>query len=232
MQGQHFVCERRAHTLAVVEDFFFSSRRRHTRCSRDWSSDVCSSDLSAPAVAREQSGAAVRTPFAGSSAPLDPATRARMTGVSWHRGCPVGLDDLRLLKLSYWGFDHRAHRGRLVVHKAVAGDVLAAMRSLYRHRFPIRGMRLVDAYGADDHRSMAADNTSAFNCRFINGQPGVWSQHAFGKAIDIDPVENPYVTGSGFVSPPAGKRFADRSSSAPGVIHRGDSTVRAFAAVG
>ncbi|MEK6252391.1 MAG: M15 family metallopeptidase [Actinomycetota bacterium] len=93
-------------------------------------------------------------------------------------------------------------------------------------------MRLVDAYGADDHRSMAADNTSAFNCRFINGQPGVWSQHAFGKAIDIDPIENSYVTGSGFVSPPAGSPYADRSRHARGMVHRGDPTVRAFSAIG
>jgi hypothetical protein len=89
-------------------------------------------------------------------------------------------------------------------------------------------MRLVDAYGADDHRSMAADNTSAFNCRFINGQPGVWSQHAFGTAIDIDPIENPYVTRSGFVSPPAGSPYADRSRHPRGMVHRDDPTVRAF----
>jgi hypothetical protein len=170
--------------------------------------------------------------FQGTSAPLDPATRSRMKGSSWHPGCPVGLDDLRLLRLSYWGFDGRAHTGRLVVNKAVSADVLTAMRSLYRHRFPIRRMRLVDAYGADDHRSMAADNTSAFNCRFINGQSGVWSQHAFGKAIDLDPIENPYVTGSGFVSPPAGSPYADRSRHAPGMVHGGDPTVRAFSAIG
>ena len=170
--------------------------------------------------------------FKGESVPLDPATRSRMKGSSWHPGCPVGLDDLRLLRLTFWGFDGHAHSGRLVVHRGIAGPVLTAMRSLYRHRFPIRRMRLVDAYGADDHRSMAADNTSAFNRRFINGQPGVWSQHALGKAIDIDPIENPYVIGSGFVSPPAGSPYADRSRQASGVVHRGDSTVRAFKAIG
>lgn len=179
------------------------------------------------ALAREQV-----PKFKGESAPLDPATRSRMKGSSWHPGCPVGLDDLRLLRLNYWGFDDHAHSGQLVVHRAVTGPVLTAMRSLYRHRFPIRRMRLVDAYGADDHRSMAADNTSAFNCRFINGQPGAWSQHAYGKAIDIDPIENPYVTGSGFVSPPAGSPYANRSRQAPGMVHRGDPTVRAFSAIG
>jgi hypothetical protein len=170
--------------------------------------------------------------FHGTLSPLDPDIRARITGSSWHPGCPVGLGDLRLLRLTYLGFDGEAHGGRLVVHQRVAGSVLHAMRSLYRHRFPIRRMRLVDAYGADDHRSMNADNTSAFNCRFIAGQPGVWSQHAYGKAIDINPIENPYVTGSGHVSPPAGAPYANRSRHAPGVIHRGDATVRAFTAIG
>jgi hypothetical protein len=170
--------------------------------------------------------------FHGHASRIDPATRQRMTGSSWHRGCPVGLDDLRLLRLTYFGFDRQAHRGRLIVHRSAAAPVLRTMRSLYRHRYPIRRMRLVDAYGADDHRSMAADNTSAFNCRFIAGQPGVWSQHAYGKAIDLNPVENPYVTGSGHVSPPAGAPFADRSRGGRGIIHRGDATVRAFAAAG
>jgi hypothetical protein len=169
--------------------------------------------------------------FEGSSSPLDRSTRKRVVGSSWHRGCPVGLGDLRLLRLTHLGFDGEAHRGRLIVHESVDKRMLHALRSLYRHRFPIRRMRLVDAYGADDHRSMNADNTSAFNCRFVAGKPGVWSQHAFGKAIDVNPVENPYVSG-GHVSPPAGDTYANRSQNRKGMIHRGDATVRAFAAIG
>jgi hypothetical protein len=170
--------------------------------------------------------------FQGKASPLDPATRRRITGSSWHPGCPVGRGDLRLLRLSHFGFDGEVHKGRLIVHEDVDKAILRAMRSLYRHRFPIRRMRLVDAYGADDHRSMDADNTSAFNCRFIAGQSGVWSQHAYGKAIDINPIENPYVTSFGDVSPPAGAPYANRSREAPGMIHSGDATVRAFTAIG
>jgi D-alanyl-D-alanine carboxypeptidase len=173
--------------------------------------------------------AAEPAPFEGKSSPIDAQLRKRMTGKSWHEGCPVGIAKLRLLELSYWGFDDRAHRGRLVVHRRVAKDVLAIMESLYEDRFSIRRMVLVDRYGADDHRSMNADNTSAFNCRFIAGQPGVWSEHAYGRAIDINPVENPYVSPGGSVSPPKGEPFADRSKDAPGMIHDGDSTVQAFA---
>jgi hypothetical protein len=190
--------------------------------------------LCATALAIASGGAAGAPgdpPFEGTSSPLGADLRKRLTGKSWHEGCPVGLGKLRLLELSYWGFDDRSHDGRLVVHRRAASDVLEAMQSLYEKRFPIRRMVLIDRYGADDHRSMAADNTSAFNCRFVAGQPGTWSQHAYGRAIDINPVENPYVSGD-HVSPPAGKPYADRSKDGPGMIHDGDATVRAFAEVG
>lgn len=170
-------------------------------------------------------------PFEGRVSRIDGELRKRMTGVSWHRGCPVGFADLRLLRVSRWGFDGRAHRGRLVVHRDHARRMVGAMRRLYRLRFPIRRMRLVDAYGADDRSSMAADNASAFNCRFVAGTD-TWSEHAYGRAIDLNPVENPYVTDSGYVSPPAGTRFARRSRHAAGMIHRNGPVVAAFAAIG
>jgi hypothetical protein len=169
--------------------------------------------------------------FHGRAERIDAATRERMSGVSWHRGCPVGFGELRLLTVSHWGFDGGVHRGRLVVNRDAAAGMLGVMRRLFRLRFPIRQMRLIDAYGGDDHRSMAADNTSAFNCRFVAGSGGVWSEHAYGRAIDINPIENPYVTESGYVSPPAGGPFADRSRRAKGLIH-GGAVVDAFAAAG
>lgn len=178
-------------------------------------------------------GRGAETPaFHGRAERIDAETRARMNGVSWHRGCPVGLDRLRLLTVSHWGFDGDVHRGRLVVNRDAAKAMLGAMRVLFHLHYPIRQMRLVDAYGADDHRSMDADNTSAFNCRTVAGSGGVWSEHAFGRALDLNPLENPYVTESGYVSPPAGAPFADRSRHAPGLIHRGGPVVAAFAAVG
>jgi hypothetical protein len=149
---------------------------------------------------------------------------------SWRRGCPVHLRDLRLVHVTTWGFDHRAHRGRLIVHERHARAIRHVMRVLYRRKYPIRRMRLIDAYGSDDRRSMAADNTSAFNCRFVAGTRR-WSMHAYGLAIDVNPVENPYVAGD-HVSPPAGRRFVDRSTRAPGVIHRHGFVVRAFRRIG
>ncbi|HEX5763804.1 MAG TPA: M15 family metallopeptidase [Solirubrobacterales bacterium] len=170
-------------------------------------------------------------PFAGSVTPIDAETRARMTGVSWRPGCPVGFADLRLVRVSHWGFDGERRRGRLVVHREQARAILRVMRRLYALRFPIRRMRLVDAYDANDRRSMAADNTSAFNCRFVAGTTR-WSEHAYGRALDLNPVENPYVTDSGHVSPPAGAPYARRSRHSKGMVHRGGPVVAAFAAAG
>lgn len=153
--------------------------------------------------------------------------RRRMTGDSWHRGCPVPLSRLRLLKVSHWGFDGRVHRGRLVVHADASREMLTVMRRLFRLHFAIRRMRLVDAYGSDDHRSMNADNTSAFNCREVAGSPGVWSRHAYGRAIDVNPVENPYVSGS-HVSPAKGESFADRHPRRKGMIAANGAVVRIF----
>ena len=114
--------------------------------------------------------------------------------------------DLRYLRLTYVGFDGRAHTGELVVHGDYAREVVGVFRTLYDARWPIRRMRLVDDYGGDDDRSMAADNTSGFNCRRVAGSRS-WSAHAFGAAIDINPVQNPDLTGSS-VAPPGSRRFA------------------------
>ena len=174
--------------------------------------------------------AAPQPPFRATIDRVDDDTRAEMTGVSWRRGCPVPLRELRILHVTIWGFDRRAHRGELVVHRRWATDLVHVFRRIYRTRFPIRRMRPVDRYDADDRRSMRADNTSAFNCRTVAGTTR-WSQHAYGRAIDVDPVENPYVSGD-HVSPRSGRPFADRSLDRRGMIHRGDAVWRAFRRIG
>ena len=165
------------------------------------------------------------------AARLSSADVRRMVGTSWHRGCPVALADLRLVTATYWGFDKRAHTGRIVVHRDVAADVLAVLRRLYAARFPIRRMVPVDAYGGSDYRSIEADNTSAFNCRYVDGTTR-WSEHAYGRAIDLNPIENPYVTSSGTTSHPASRRYLRRAPYRPGMAVEGGAVVRAFDAVG
>ena len=140
---------------------------------------------------------------------------------------PLGA--LRYLTLSHWDFDGAVVTGELVVHADVADAVVGVFRALFDAGYPIRSMRLVDDFGASDDASMAADNTSAFNCRLITRGTG-WSEHAYGTALDLNPRENPYVRGR-LVLPPEGKPYASRPDL-PGVVHDGDVVVRAFAAAG
>ena len=170
-------------------------------------------------------------PFVAKVKQLTPAMKSTMTGVSWKPGCPVPLEDLRLVKMRFWGFDDHAHKGRLIVNADIADKVVRAFGKLYDARFPIRRMVPVDAYGGSDDASMAADNTSAFNCRPITGTTDRWSNHSYGRAIDINTIENPYVKGS-TVLPPAGAEFLDRSDVRPGMIVAGDVVTAAFAAEG
>jgi hypothetical protein len=167
-------------------------------------------------------------PFHAVAAPVT----AQALGASWHAGCPVRPVQLRALRVSYVGFDGRAHTGELVVSRRVVADVTVVFRRLYAARFPIRRMQPVSAFGGSDDRSMAADNTSAFNCRYaVASGPKRWSVHAYGEAIDVNTVENPYVL-SGRVLPPAGRAYVDRSRVRPGMAVAGGVLVRAFAAVG
>jgi hypothetical protein len=153
-------------------------------------------------------------------------------GASWHRGCPVAPAQLRLVRLRYFGFDGKPHLGGLVVNSAVASDVTRVFAKLYSERFPIRRMQPISVYGGSDDRSMAADNTSGFNCRYaVAPGPKKWSVHAFGEAIDVNTVENPYVLG-GAVLPKAGKPFLNRTNVRPGMAVNGGPLVQAFALVG
>jgi hypothetical protein len=168
--------------------------------------------------------------FKASIAPLSAAQRTEMTGVSWRLGCPVTLRDLRLVTVRHWGFDGRVRTGRLVVHASAAGPLLSVFRRLYAARFPIRRIVPIDAYGGSDFRSIEADNTSAFNCRRATGSRS-WSQHAYGRAIDVNPIENPYVAG-GRVFHAASRPYVDRSRVRPGMAVPGGVLVRAFRSIG
>jgi hypothetical protein len=153
-------------------------------------------------------------------------------GASWRPGCPVAADQLRRLAIEYWGLDDQAHTGALVVHASVATAVLKVFDRLRDERFPIHRMEPIDAFNGSDEASMDADNTSGFNCRYaVADGPPRWSRHAYGKAIDVNPVENPYLQG-GKVQPPAGGAFVDRSPYRPGMAVTDGALVNAFASVG
>lgn len=138
-----------------------------------------------------------------------------------------------MIHLTYWGFDSKAHTGAIVVSEAVAAEVVAIFQRLYDARFPIDEMVPVDAYGGDDNQAAAADDTSGFNCRYAVTNPPSqnWSVHAFGEAIDVNDVQNPYVDGSTII-PPAGSAYLNRGDVRPGMAEPGGILVEAFAAAG
>lgn len=138
-----------------------------------------------------------------------------------------------MIHLSYWGFDSDAHTGAIVVNASVIGDVVTIFRTLYQDRFPIYEMVPQDAYGGNDNAAAAADDTSGFNCRYAVTYPPTtnWSVHAFGEAIDVNDVQNPYVNGS-VIIPPAGSAYLNRSNVRPGMAEPGGPLVGAFASVG
>jgi hypothetical protein len=153
-------------------------------------------------------------------------------GKSWHQGCPVAPTQLRALQVGFWGFDGARHTGVLVVNADAVPAIRTAFAQIAKAHFPIRLMEPVAAYGGNDNRSMAHDNTSAFNCRLaVSDGPKSWSEHAYGEAVDIDPFENPYKL-DGKVLPPAATTYANRSKHRRGMIFAGGPVVAAFDSVG
>jgi hypothetical protein len=169
--------------------------------------------------------------FQAAVAELPQELRDKMQGVSMHEGCPVPASELRLITLSYWDFEGKPQTGKLIVHQDVAVEVAELFRGLFRLRFPIERMELIHVYGGDDARSMEANNTSAFNCRFVTGRKGVFSKHSYGRAVDINPRTNPYVKGD-HVEPESGRAFVDRTRDVPGMLRVGDEAVRIFKEAG
>jgi D-alanyl-D-alanine carboxypeptidase len=169
--------------------------------------------------------------FGAKVGPVPPEVQAEMTGASWQPDprCPT-WDELALLRMPHVGFDGAVHDGELVVAAAVAEDVVSVFEKIFAARFPIERMARIDAYGADDDRSMAANNTSGFNFRTIAGTDTL-SLHSFGTAIDINPVQNPYIGRAG-VCPPAAAAYLDRDNLRPGMLVRPGPVIEAFEAIG
>ena len=130
--------------------------------------------------------------------------------------------------MDYLGFDGAITRGNLVVNEDVVDTVIAIFADLLEMRYPIERMQTVDHYpGAEDELSMRDNNTSAFNCRALPGSTN-WSQHAYGRAIDINPLVNPYIDTAGNLEPATGGPYLDRTRDDLGLLHPGDAAVRAF----
>jgi hypothetical protein len=194
-----------------------------------------------PTVRFPQNEPAVGNGANASIGPIPDAAWARMVGYSWTQGCPIGRSELRYVRVNFWGFDGKRARGSIVVNAAIADETAAAFTRLYELQFRIRQMKPMDSRwgkhpkgpGANDYAAMEADNTSAFNCRYVGGAESskVYSRHAYGMAIDVNDFENPYRAPDGVVYPD--DYWLYRRAPAPGVFSSSSSAaVRAFTSQG
>ncbi|MGW1279099.1 M15 family metallopeptidase [Streptomyces tsukubensis] len=165
--------------------------------------------------------------------PLSDRQWNRMVAVGmWREGCPVGRKQLRRVELNHWDFEGEVRRGELIVNADTAASVVRIFTRLFEQRFPIRRMASVEAYGGDLDAGLKADNTSAFNCRRpdqINA-PFMESPHANGRAVDLNPRENPWQD----LRKKAWFPGAESSARTPGQgkILKGGPVWRAFTAEG
>jgi len=142
---------------------------------------------------------------------IDKQVAMRMIkGNSWREGCPVSLSNLRYVQVNHWDFNNRTVSGEIIVHKDIADELVAIFEELYAIGYPIRQMHLISNYNGNDWKSIDADNTSAFNCRPVTGKKRKWSKHAYGRAIDLNPIENPYISRSGHISHKASLKYRER----------------------
>lgn len=161
---------------------------------------------------------------------IDSATFARIKGKSYREGCTIPVESLRYLTVLHYNMEGKIQIGELICNKAIANDLREIFRKLYDKRYPIARMVLIDEYDADDQRSMEADNTSAFNFRYVSGTRKL-SNHSMGMAVDINPLQNPCVRksdGKLTVEPEAGRKYADRSRDFVGKIDRNDLCYKLF----
>ena len=155
----------------------------------------------------------------------------RISGISYPVDCTVPLDELRYVGLMYVDFNGETQKGELICNKALAQDMVEIFYELYSNNYQLESVKLVDEYGGDDTASMLANNTSCFNYRVVEGTTRL-SNHAYGRAIDINPFYNPYITynkdGTTNVSPAGSEAYADRSVSFPYKIDENDLAYKLF----
>lgn len=204
-------------------------------------SDTPAEEMIAPVSSTATTSASTTTP-ASTTAPVTTTTGPAgfigkiqtvdesLLGRSWRVDCPVGPDDLRLLMVAHHDLDGTRQIGEMVVHADHAEGLVTVFEALYESGYPIERMELITAFEGNDVTSMQANNSSAFNCRLIDGT-GRWSQHAYGTAVDINPLINPWVRGA-TVDPPEGAAYLDREADFLGLIRADDFVVQTFESIG
>lgn len=168
----------------------------------------------------------VQAEFSFSKSEITEEIKDRMV-YSWKENNPVLLTDLAYITVSHFGFDGKEHAGELIVHKQVASELIDIFHELFKHKFPIEKMVLIDLYEANDDLSMEDNNSSAFCSRMINGIPNEFSLHSYGVAIDINPKLNPFVE-EDLVLPHSGVLYLQRESEILGLINRDSICYQVF----
>ncbi len=169
-------------------------------------------------------------PGSGFAALVDQAPAKVIARSTWKPGCPVRADQLDWIRLTYRGFDGRRHSGELLAHEDVSADLVSVFRALWRARFPIEEMRITEARELDLPPTGDGNNVGVFVCRPTFDGSG-FSEHAYGRAIDVNPFQNPYRRGE-VVIPELASAYLDRRDGRPGMIVDDGPVVAAFDAIG
>lgn len=156
---------------------------------------------------------------------IPPDIQKLMTGKTWHEGCPLGFDQLAYLQLSYWGFDHKPHKGELIVYKDIAENTVETFKELFQIQFPIESMQLPERFWGQNS-ILSDDNTSAFYCRMDQQSIHKFSPHSYGIAVDINSVYNPSIIANNQVYPESGRKYLDRNLRHQGMIFENDPTFK------
>lgn len=186
--------------------------------------------ITANCIAQDKDSIFCDQRFFFTSEPIPEVVLSRMTGNSLPEKASIQVEDLRYLTLPYYDFNGHIQTGEMVCHKKIAHDLLLIFKELFQLKYPINSIRLVDDFHADDEASMKANNTSCFNYRTIAGTTKL-SKHANGLAVDVNPLQNPWVTGKK-VHPTTAGEYADRAKNFPHKIDKEDACYRAFKARG
>lgn len=175
--------------------------------------------------------------FHATAQPLTPLAKHELIASNhWNAKCPVAFSGLRLVTLDYWGWDGRVHTGQLVMNANAVAPLTAVFRKLYAMHYAIHHMELSDAYGPVSAWPKDLDVTYVFSCRQAVPSPcsggtttGSWSMHAYGDAIDVNPIENPYV-GCGQTRDKVSVSFMKRTPLRKGMVT--SAVVAAFTSAG
>jgi D-alanyl-D-alanine carboxypeptidase len=147
-------------------------------------------------------------------------TTSEEVAKTYHEGCPVGPSKLRTVTMNFYGLDKQMHRGLVIVRSDLTTEVIRSFDTSLQHRFRIAKMKNPNVYDGNDPLQMEANNTSAYNCRKVVGNPYKQSPHSYGTSIDVNPVQNPYRDVKGKWWPDNGKPYIDRTPLRSGMLNK------------